>query len=78
MSETDEDRAFLTEGEKYAQKHAATFCAEHAKEMEALIGTYADGKAEELLANLREQFWSVPTKDGDPITPTRKPRKARR
>lgn len=57
--EHPDDRELRLAGEKYGKAHAATFCDRHAHKMEKLIGLYADAEAEALLAQIREEFWSV-------------------
>ena len=58
MAEHPEDRQRRLAGERMAATRGAEFAQESADKLAALITTYADRDAHELLDALREDFWS--------------------
>lgn len=54
-----EDQQTMRNGIADAKKHAAQFCKERETDMVRLIACYPDQDAEEILAALREEFWST-------------------
>lgn len=56
--EHPEDRKARERAEAAAKGVIAAFVAEHQQELAALVQTYADAKAEALLRDLREKFWT--------------------
>jgi hypothetical protein len=52
---------------EYAKRRLPEFLANRQVKLVALVKTYSDGDAEELLMVLREEFWArLWLKDGDP------------
>lgn len=56
--EHPDDLAARLDGEKYGRDHAAEFIADHARDVQLLIETYAEDTANSLLETLRDLFWS--------------------
>lgn len=60
------DKATRLEGEKKGAELGAKFAAENSVRMAKLISTYPDADAEELLYELREEFWGTDWKPKSP------------
>lgn len=72
MKEHPEDRKMRIEGQRYGKAFAEEFVDAHRRKVVALIATYPDSKASDLLDRLRELFWSEIWK---PKSNRRKPRR---
>lgn len=66
--EHPEDRAIRERCERAAVKHGAELARQYDGQLRLLLTTYADDDAAELLAELRDKFWTDLSMDEGDVT----------